>query len=742
MLHQSFQKKISGVPIHTWVLLGVICCIGYWPISSNLFSLKNDAYVYFLPCRYFISESIQSGHLPLWNPYFYMGFPLHGDMQSGVWNPIVILISLFGKYNMTTLQFETLLYTFLAGIGMYKLLSITAVNHRSKLIVAASYMFTGFIIDTGQITVWTGSAAFLPFVLLYYYRILFLIENVYKNALKTAITLYFLLTAGYPSFVIMCCYVLLFSLIAFGISQVRQNKLHPDVFYTLLKANALICIVFLLISLPALLSYIDYFPYYQRSSGTSLLEAQENPFNPFAVISYLFPLSVTRGHPYINTDLTARSGYIGLFTIVMLFGIFKKKLSGLQKFIVTLTIFTFLFSLGDALPVRKFCYNYIPLMNLFRHPGTMRLFTTIGLLILSCFYLDDLFAALKDKKANQYVKLSIAMIVLIGLVMIVFAKDSSFFNTIGLFKDSIVSSENMRLFLKSFYDGLSFADAILFEGVIQVCFLVVFIFLLKTKGKDKLDRIVALFILNPMLIAQFSIPSTFVTKQSPSKINGFIASSPANYPIPDLNATIANNTALETGNNRDSGFSSFYSKKLVQVKEVINPSISKNLRTFDNSAILSSVSFQNPVCYFADTVALYKDSAAIRYSGKRILFVAERNASTTLSSSSANKDEIQITQFAPWGMFFETNTTMRKPFALFQNFNKNWRLLVDGKDTEIKQGNIAFMYAEIEKGRHVLRFYYRPTYIFYSIIVSLLTVVLTAIYLIQKPKHQNKMFYA
>ena len=170
MLNNFFHKKISGVPVHTWLLLCGICLVGYWPVSSNLFSLKNDALVYFLPCRYFISESIQSGHLPLWSPYFYMGFPMHGDMQSGAWNPIVILISLFGKYNMTTLQFETLLYVFIAGIGMYKLLGIVGASHFSKLVVAVAYMFCGFIIDTGQITVWTGSAAFIPFVFLYYHR--------------------------------------------------------------------------------------------------------------------------------------------------------------------------------------------------------------------------------------------------------------------------------------------------------------------------------------------------------------------------------------------------------------------------------------------------------------------------------------------------------------------------------------------------------------------------------------------
>lgn len=729
MFDKYFAKKISGVSIHAWLLLFAICIVGYWPISTNLFSLKNDAYIYFLPCRYFISESIQSGHLPLWNPYFYMGFPLHGDMQGGVWNPVVLLFSLFGRYNMTTLQFETLLYIFLAGIGMYKLLSISTANHVTKLIVAATYMFCGFIIDTGQITAWTGSAAFIPFIFLYYYRVLFQQENIYKNALKTALALYFLFTAGYPSFVIMDCYVLLISLLVSYISNVRQNGFNKDFTIALVKANALVGISFILISLPALLSYVDYFPYYQRSSGTTLGEAQENPFNPFAVISYLLPLSVTREHPYLSTDLTARSGYIGLFTFLFLFGIFRKKINGLQKFIVATTVFIFLFSMGDALPIRKFCYNYLPLMNLFRHPGTMRLFTTIGLLILSSFYLDELFIALKNKKVKYYTWLSIALIAVVSVIIIAYLKSGTLVQKLTSLKQSPSSSGNLRFFLKDFYDGFSFADAILVEGLLQVSFLLVFIILLKKKMPAKPRLVTALFIFNPLLLAQLSIPSTFVSKQAPSKINGVIALSPKDYPIPDLTASIVKNSAMENVNNRENGFALFYKKKLVQVDEIINPSVNKSLRSFDEATRLSSVVMQYPVCYFADTLAWYKDSSTILTNNKKILFIDDTCSVTTVNNGNSKNDEIVITRFAPWGMFFETNISGSKPFVLFQNYNKNWKLFIDGKNVEIKKGNISFMYAYIEQGRHSLQFYYKPPYILYAILTSLITLILMILFL-------------
>jgi hypothetical protein len=87
---------ISGRLKHLqpYLLLLLITCIAYWPIAFHLFSLKNDALVYFLPYRYQVSETIQNGSFPWWNPYLYTGLPIHSDMQSGVWNPVVMLVSL------------------------------------------------------------------------------------------------------------------------------------------------------------------------------------------------------------------------------------------------------------------------------------------------------------------------------------------------------------------------------------------------------------------------------------------------------------------------------------------------------------------------------------------------------------------------------------------------------------------------------------------------------------------------
>src|SRR4051812_20415090 len=100
------QKKLNEGNYPFYFLLFFIGIVAYWPLSLQVFSLKNDAITYFLPFRFQISESIRNGFFPFWSPYIYTGLPLHADIQSGAWNPVVLLISLFTRYNMSVLEFE------------------------------------------------------------------------------------------------------------------------------------------------------------------------------------------------------------------------------------------------------------------------------------------------------------------------------------------------------------------------------------------------------------------------------------------------------------------------------------------------------------------------------------------------------------------------------------------------------------------------------------------------------------
>ena len=184
-----------------YIVLLLLAVAGYSPLTSGLYSLKNDDIAYFLPYRFNVVENLRNGFLPSWSPYVYQGFPLAGDMQSGAWNPLVWLLALFGRYDHTSLTIEIITYIFLAGTGMFRLLKELNTARNSALALAAAYMFCGFMLDSGQILCWVACAAILPFTYLYLARILRNPNG--RNAAFFALANCMLIAAGYPAFFII-----------------------------------------------------------------------------------------------------------------------------------------------------------------------------------------------------------------------------------------------------------------------------------------------------------------------------------------------------------------------------------------------------------------------------------------------------------------------------------------------------------------------------------------------------------
>jgi Bacterial membrane protein YfhO len=722
--------KIAGVSLSVYAILLLVCLGVYWPVSTGLFSLKNDAIVYFLPYRYHVSECIQSGQLPFWSPYIYMGFPLHGDMQSGAWNPFVIFISLFTRYNLTVLHIESLLYVFIAGIGMYKLLSAFNLNEKTKIVSAIGYMCCGFITDSGQFIVWLGSAAFVPFVLLYYYRILY--QPQLRNTVKTAIALLLLLTAGYPSFFIFCAYIMLAGFIIRTLQVFREkNTIVANKKIFLLQHLWLILFIAAL-ALPALISYAQLLPEYERGSGTTLQKALSNPFNPFCSISYLTPMAVTKEHPFIHTDLSARNAFAGLFTLVFFIAALQKKLTGMQRFALGVLIFSFLFSLGDATPLRGFCYRFMPLMDTFRHPANMRLFTTIALFLIAAFSLHHFFERPSPVLTPYRLSALAILLLLIGLMGIYFS-DAQLIPGMRALMSAIKTGGDKRIAVKAIAENFSFADYLIVQAFIQSVFLV--FFFIWTRKKIRPGLITALFIANIILAAEFSIPATFVSKQSPAAMNELIDNSVHGFPLPDMKSSLSENNKDENWYQQQYELGGFYSKKSTIQHNVITPSFLKIQDRF-----LWAISLQNmvsgyPVAYCPDSIIQFKDTGTIAGIDlqKKYLFTNE------LTLEQPNQHTIKAIAFGPNRLAFELNTEKATYLVIQQNYHKAWKATVDGKAIDIVPVNIAFMAVPVQPGRHSIALQYQPAGIKPAIFVAILAVIFILFLFIVPAKFKTKL---
>ena len=141
-------KKIITSP---FFIFPVLTCVVFWPLSFHLFSLKNDALAYYYPVRTLISDALNNHELPLWTSYINMGYPLHADMQSSAWSPIVWVFSFLTNYSLAAFHFEFLFYLCFAGIGFYYLCREYGWNKTTAFTIAIAYQLSGFMIDLSLI---------------------------------------------------------------------------------------------------------------------------------------------------------------------------------------------------------------------------------------------------------------------------------------------------------------------------------------------------------------------------------------------------------------------------------------------------------------------------------------------------------------------------------------------------------------------------------------------------------------
>ena len=685
-----------------YLLLLLITLAAYWPLTFQIFSLKNDALVYFLPYRYHISETIQNGHFPWWNPYLYTGLPIHSDIQSGVWNPVVIFISLFTRYNLAVLQWELLLYLFIAAVGMYKLVKEFNNSTGTAVIGATAYLCCGFMTDSGSIIPWITSAAYLPFVFLYFYRLLN--NPVLKTALKLSLSLSLLLTAGYPSFFIYCLYVLLTGFIFWAIRHYKEKSLNPVLAFTIVAA-----IIFLLIVSPAVLSWWDFFDYYERGSGASLDRIQTNGFPPFSSLSYLLPSAVSKSHPLLQTDLTARNASTGIFIFLFFLLALAGKLKPVYKFISALTLFSFLFSLGDATPIREWCHRFLPFMNTFRHPASMRIFTTIGIILIAAPALNGFFS-MKEPVTKKVNLITAVILTLLSGVLIFYMPQSNLSDFTG--------DEN----LKDLLDTLSFADIAVLQGIIQIIFISLFLLAI-WKGLKK--YIPALVIINSIIFCWMALPFTFISQVKTSVVDQYIASFPKNYPLNEI-AKPVTTTGTDSSTVSPLGQKKFYNRTISIQDHVITPTINSSYINFLKDSLLRKALNNYPFAYFSDTTVL--STAKLPDSGRIVLFerigrISEINDHTT--------GTIKVVMLGPNKIDLDVTTNNYGLLNLFQQYHHGWRAFENNTEIPVYQSNRAFISIPVSKGKHFVQLRFEPHgFIRIAVYVSSFTLLLISIFFI------------
>jgi len=680
-----------------FLLLFLVLLLGLWQLFFFKGAMKWDATDIYLPWKYFITECVSNGVLPLWNPFVNSGFSQMGD--SSTWYPISWIIGLLMRYNLSAVHLEYIFHLFIAGVGFYKLSESFSFSRQTRIILAISYMFSGVFISNAQHIGWIVSASWLPFVLLYYNQLKF--SQSLNNLLKLSLVMFLMLSGGYLGVFISTVYILIAYSFYIGWNLIREKKyeeLKKWTYYLVFSA-----VVFILLSLVVIVAAFDLSEHITRGAGLSFDNESWGALNgslPFrALLTFLFPYSATiNTSSFWSEDLSMLNCYIGVFPMFVAFmAIFQKKYKSLSIRGFLISIFFLMVAIAQVFPFREWMM-VLPFMELFRFPALFRIFSIFGFLLVAGYGFETIFNSDKNKFTLRY--FSFVFLFLIALNVFIFFK-------IDVWHFKLLLEKGFLEFNK--LAGIK--ERIFYQGIIT-SFIVLSALLLFKSNKKKYIKwgIVFLCGLDLTIAVQLNGYTTVFSEESSRLTDLVLKDLPEDYPKPSLTTKMS-----EVNQN---------------VLKIAPAKLYKNAATYYK---MPSSDGSSPYFYNNSKIAL-ENKTYEAVINNPFLFLAGKISKNgivavkTIDNSSYKK--INILDFTPNRIEVMINVDYASNIVMLQNYYPYWTATINNSPQAIIKTNDTFMSIPIQKGESRIVFEFRPQKVKYAFYLSVSLFVLVIITLI------------
>jgi hypothetical protein len=126
---------------------------------------ERDTELFYQPLARWYFEQIHAGHLPLWMPLIFGGYPIFADGELGMLYPFTVAMAPLLSAD-AFLTVSRVLHLFLASTFMYALLRVLGVGRAGSFLGGLVFAFGSFFVTQIQHENVVRSAAWLPLVLL------------------------------------------------------------------------------------------------------------------------------------------------------------------------------------------------------------------------------------------------------------------------------------------------------------------------------------------------------------------------------------------------------------------------------------------------------------------------------------------------------------------------------------------------------------------------------------------------
>jgi hypothetical protein len=709
-------------------LLFIIAIVGYWQIAFLKYSVTHDMINCWIPWRYYISNCIQNHTFPFWNPYQQLGYPIHADLQGPMWYLESILLSITVGQDNYTVQLLFVFYVFIAGVGMYFLSLCFQKNKNVAFLVAICYMLSGFFVAHVQHFYAVIGAAWLPFIILNYYKLH--TERSYKRVIYASLFMFFNLTGGNHTFTFILSYLFISIAAYFIIVAIKEKK--RTLVFQLLKLNVLFISLTVMLSTVVIVAFFQVLPYVQRLSGMTYQSASFNPLSPQSLLSLLVPFSTVNSSDFYNTDPSMCNVYIGIILLpFIILGIISKK-ALIEKLFLIFAVVCLFASFGAYTPVHKFLFSCFPFINLFRFPSYFSLFTMLLLLLLGGRQLAEAISSFEVHRK----KLLIIVIMLLLLIFTLWI--------IALVKNN----EAPFYFLNEYNTIFEFIGAgnlyqnIILQGSIQLLLLAVLTFVL-IKPTVKWVKVVSVLVVIDMIIAtQLNVAYVGFSPTSPKELHDYILTLPKGFPIPSTNNIIDNKEELGQKHGLYRNTSIFH--KRISADVFNSFCFTNQVKLMDIYPNLYDSILSNPVVYLSDKIVSKKSFENNKTNLTHQTVVIDDETYNDISSQIKllNSSGVAgIVNYQPDRIIIATKLSSAEILTLLQSYYDGWQIYIDNKPGKIIVSNYLTMSALIPAGKHIVEFRYKNPAIIIAGIISYSTFLILLVVISVLWIKENKNYW-
>lgn len=691
------------------------------PVKNNAMP---DIITQIYPWKHLTIQIWKTGQIPLWNPYSFSGTPLLANYQSAVLSPFNILFFLLPFVDAWSIL--VLIQPLMAGIFMYIFVRSLGRSKIASLISSISFMFCGFI------TVWMGYST-LPFAFLFLPFALFCIEKYYRTF--NSVFLLFLTISMPLSFFSGHFQISLYYLIFIFIYILYKFFSIKKIANTLLLGSAVI--LGLLISMPQLLPSVEFYSQSLRS-----LVFGKNEVIPWGYIStFLAPDFL--GNPVTRNDWFGHyaewNAYIGVLPLMLaVYAILGKKNIRILFLFISAIVTLFL---AFPTPLQDLFVNlHIPVLSSSAASRIIVLYSFL-VIVLSAFGFEQLTLDIKERKIRKIAiwLLSFAFLFLCLWVIVYFK--------LFIPDARIVIARNNLILPSLFFAAISAVTLISFvnKKILTLC-LFLFLFIVSF---DMLRFVTKWMPFDPKNLV---FPDTITTK-SLTVITGF------NRIFGNLGGeanVYYNLPSIE-------GYDALYIKKYGEIIGFINNGNSKDL---NRSVILFSkngkyaskaINLLN-IRYIVHKIAdgravwtfpywtypgsqfrlIYEDDMYEFYENMNVFphafltgqYRVEENTDNILNimfnddfdlrkeivlekdpmipQARGSVGNANIVSYKSNSMDILVNAKEKALLFLSEIYYPGWKATIDGKNASILRADYAFRAIPVEKGNHIVKFFYEP----------------------------------